>query len=410
MTTEAPATPPRARIPHWYADPRLRTGLIASLALYAVLRLFGMLVLAVGSYHADRSVTERLLSWDGRWFAQIAAHGYPGYITLTDVHDETSGAYAFLPGYPFVVRLVSLVTGAVDSAGLLVTGIAGVVAAAGIYCYFTRLTGRIGVGVLAVGLWASMPMSIVLSMMYSEALFVALAAWALYAVLAERWLTAGVLSLAAGLVRPSGLALGIAVIGAAVFYFVRRRGAPPADEPHPARVVVSAVLAVVGVPLWWLYVALDTGRVDGWFAVQDFYWGSHLDFGASFAHGLWNAATFVGLGRGSDSIGFVVYFASVAGLLAALVPLVSLVLRSVRDARWIAPMLYALVLLGMAIGSAGYLHSKLRFLVPIFPIVIPVAIVLVRTRRVTAVLVLTILAMLSAWWGAFMLLVWPYAI
>lgn len=401
-------TPQRAPMYHWYADPRLRTGLIGSLALYAAIRLVGMIVLAFGADHAGRSLAERLLSWDGRWFAQIAAHGYPGYIDLTNVHDETSGAYAFLPGYPILVRLVSPLTGSIDHAGLVVTGIAGVVAAAGVYCYATRLTGRIGVGVLATGLWAALPMSVVLSMMYSEALFVALAVWALYAVLADRWVTAGVLSLCAGLVRPSGLALGVAIIGAAVFYFLRRRY----DEtgPGPIRVVVSAVLSVIGVPLCWLYVAIDTGRADGWFAVQDFFWGSHLDFGASFMRGLWDAVTFVGLDRRSDGVGFVVNFAAVAGLLAALIPLVSLIFRAVEDARWLPPMLYALVLLGMAIGSAGYLHSKLRFLVPIFPIVIPVAIVLMRTRRVTPVLVVAIAVLLSAWWGAFMLLVWPYAI
>ncbi len=408
MTSEAQVTPQRAPTYNWYADRRLRTGLIGSLVLYAGIRLVGLLVLALGADHAGRSVTERLLSWDGRWFAQIAAHGYPGYINLTNVHDETSGAYAFLPGYPLLVRLVALVTGNIDHAGLAVAGIAGVVAAAGIYCYVTRLTGRIAVGVLAVGLWAALPMSVVLSMMYSEALFVALAVWALYAVLADRWVTAGVLSLCAGLVRPSGIALGIAILGAAVFYFLRRRY----DDtgPRPMRVASSAVLSVVGVPLWWLYVAIDTGRADGWFAVQDFFWGSHVDFGTSFARGLWNAVTFVGVDSGSAGVGYVVNFAAVVGLLAALVPLTSLVLRAIGDARWLPPMLYALVLLGMAIGSAGYLHSKLRFLVPIFPIVIPVAIVLMRSRRVTPVLVLTIAVLLSAWWGAFMLIVWHYAI
>ncbi|PRZ44398.1 dolichyl-phosphate-mannose-protein mannosyltransferase [Antricoccus suffuscus] len=408
MTSEVHETPQRTPPYRWYADPRLRAGLIGSVVLYAGIRLVGMIVLALGVDHAGRSLAERLLSWDGRWFAQIAEHGYPGYINLTDVHDETSGAYAFLPGYPLLVRLVALVTGNIDHAGLAVTGVAGVVAAAGIYCYVTRLSGRIRVGVLAVGLWAALPMSVVLSMMYSEALFVALAVWALYAVLADRWLTAGVLSLCAGLVRPSGIALGVAVIGAAVIYFVRRRY--DATGPRPVRVVMSAVLAVIGVPLWWVYVAIDTGRVDGWFAVQDFFWGSHLDFGVSFADGFWDAVTFVGIGHGSSAVGYIVNFAAVAGLLMALIPLVSLVVRAVGDARWAAPMLYALVLLGMAIGSAGYLHSKLRFLVPIFPIVIPVAIVLMRTRRVTATLVLISAVLLSAWWGAFMLLVWPYAI
>lgn len=407
VTSEVQSTPERAPSYRWLTDPRLRLGLVGSLVLYAVIRLTGLVVLALGSGHAGRDLSERLHSWDGHWFARIASGGYPGYLDLGNVNDETTGAYAFLPGYPSLVRALSWLGVSVNDAGLIITAVAGIVAAAGIYCYVTRLTNNT-VGVLAVGLWAALPMSIVLSMMYSEALFVALAVWALYAVLVDQWLTAGVLALAAGLVRTSGLALGIAIFAAAAGYLVRRRRA---GETATLRPEVGAIVSVLGVPLWWLYVAIDTGRADGWFAVQDFFWGSRLDFGAGFLSGLWDAVTFSGLANDtSDGLAFVVNFASVAGLLAALIPLVSLGFRVLTDVRWLAPAVYSLVLLGMAIGSAGYLHSKLRFLVPMFPLVIPIAIVLARGRRTTAWSVVVLAALMSAWWGGFMLLAWQYAI
>ena len=57
--------------------------------------------------------------------------------------------------------------------------------------------------------------SIVLSMLYSEGLFCALAIWSLIALVEQRWLTAAGLTVLAGTVRSSALALVAAVTVAA---------------------------------------------------------------------------------------------------------------------------------------------------------------------------------------------------
>ena len=75
---------------------------------------------------------------------------------------------------------------------------------------------------------------------YTETLFTALAAWSLFAVMRRRWLTAGVLCLAAGLTRSVAIAL-IAAVGLAALVAVCRRR----DGWRPW---VGGALAPLGVP------------------------------------------------------------------------------------------------------------------------------------------------------------------
>jgi len=62
-----------------------------------------------------------------------------------------------------------------------------------------------------VAVWAVAPASFVLSMVYSEALFCALAIWSLVALVERRWLMAGVLTIGAGVARSS---TGVALVAA----------------------------------------------------------------------------------------------------------------------------------------------------------------------------------------------------
>jgi hypothetical protein len=76
------------------------------------------------------------------------------------------------------------------------------------------------VGLVLVALWAGAPMAIVLTMPYTEGLFVALAAWALVGVLEQKWWLAGVCTVFAGLVRSIALALiAVVVVAAGIAVF-----------------------------------------------------------------------------------------------------------------------------------------------------------------------------------------------
>jgi hypothetical protein len=61
-------------------------------------------------------------------------------------------------------------------------------------------------------------------------------------------------------------------------------------------------------------------------------------------------------------------------------------------------------------GTDGLMNSKLRVLLPAFVLLLPVAIGLAGRRRATVVAVVVAAGFTSAWFGAYALAIWPYAI
>jgi hypothetical protein len=358
--------------------PRTRGAVTAVLLVLAV-RLLGLLVLALAARSDGRSAHGRLVRWDAQWYAGIARSGY-GHTVLHPDGRHLSD-YAFFPLYPLLERLGSAVTGlsAVD-AGLLVSWVATGVAGWGLYAVGERLhDARVGV-VLAV-LWAALPVGIVTSMAYSEALFTALAAWAVHAVLTRRWLLAGVLAAAAGGTRPVGVAVVAAVVLPALLRLVRTRDRAP-------------LVAVVVAPLGWLgyvgWVGTRTGGSLGYFRVAD-GWGNGFDGGRAFA--TWVAGRLTGPQWPAGVL-----------LVVGVVALVGLFVRAVLDRQPLPLLVLGGGLLVLALATSGYFGSKPRYLVPAFPLLLPVAVRLARLRRPAVVSVLGVLAAGSAAYGAVWLL------
>ncbi|MFD3723143.1 hypothetical protein [Streptomyces sp. NPDC058674] len=360
-----------------------------ALAVFAAVRLLGLTVLAGWGAVAGSS-PHTLLSarWDSLWYARIAAEGYGYEVALPngDVHSNL----AFFPLLPWLERLVAAVTGlSHGSAGLVVSALAGLAAAWGIFLVAESvcaqaLPGADGrrAGVLAVALWAALPVGIVQSMAYSEALFTALAAWALYAVLRGRWLTAGLLAAGAGLTRPVGAAVVAAVWVAAVL--ARGRG------EHSWRTAAGALLAPLGAAAYVLWVGARTGGgLLGYLDVQA-GWGNGFDGG-------WAFARFVGARLASPA------FAAGLGLVAGVVCVLWLYGRCVRQ-RQPAPLLvYAGIVVALALCASGYFGSKPRLLLPAFPLLLPLAAAMARWRTGRAAVVLGAVAAASAAYGGFWL-------
>lgn len=426
------------------------------LAAYAGIRVVGLLVLHAG-VHADQpppdnpfdssepaepSTYDELGAWDGGWYVKLAEHGYPDHLSLVSPREDSTAPLVFPPLYPMAMRLLHLMGMPALTAGLLITAVAGALAVVGVYAVARDLIAP-RAAMLAALLWAAGPMTVVLSMAYSEALFVALAAWAMWLARRGWWLTAGLLALLSGLTRSTGLAVGAAIAMAALLAW-RRGGTAPepgpstddtpsprpfADAPHPRprteaphprprveasrwRIATAVVLAAAGVPSWWLYVAIVGGRIDAWFAAQQLYWGSRFDFGASVLQNAWRTLSFDGL---LDAVGRVVQAASLLAMLAAVLLLAALLAhawraRGPRARAWWPAAAYAVVLVALAAGSAGYEASKVRFLVPMFTLLLLPARSLATAGRTAQVGVVGVAALMSAWFGAFMLTVWPYAI
>ncbi|MFF7725986.1 hypothetical protein [Streptomyces sp. NPDC008001] len=361
-----------------------------ALAFYAAARLTGMATMAAWAWWIGRHPRTLLgHSWDGIWYAGIARHGYGLVLPSPTTRGVVFNDLAFFPLFPGLVRAVSTVTPlTVVSSGLLVAWLSAGVAAWGIYALGERLYGRKAATLLVV-LWGVLPHAIVQSMAYTEPLMTALAAWSLFAVLTGRPLWAGVLSLLAGLSRPNAIAVAAAVVCSSAL-LLRRDAAARADW----RVWAGAALAPVG---WTGYVAWAGFRSGdgpfGYFEVQRL-WGSRFDFGK-------DALRFVRhLIIGRDAMA---YYLTVAVIAVALVALAFLVLERPRPPA--ALLVYAVVLVVIAVGGSSYFASKPRFLMPAFPLLVPVALALAKARPRTVLLVVGALAALSFFYGTYLLTV-----
>jgi len=192
--------------------------------------------------------------WDTCWFEQIAARGYlPG-----------DPSVAFFPLYPALVRAVSLLTGGqLTAAGLLAGGVAYVAALAGL----RRLVREDFDAALAdrtIMLLAGFPSAIFLLAAYSEAPFLALAVWALYAARRQWWAWATALAVLAALTRTQGCLLALPLAWEALR---RRRAAGRAGWSLIAPLAPLAAFAA-----FVAYSAAATGWTT--FTVQRVRWGT----------------------------------------------------------------------------------------------------------------------------------------
>jgi hypothetical protein len=320
---------------------------------------------------------------------------------------------AFFPLYPLLIRAGAATGLSAETAALVVAWLAGAAAAVLLHLLGTSLYSR-RVGFALVVLACAQPMSVVLSMGYSEGLFLALVAGMLLAAHRQAWPAAGALGLAAALTRPTGaaaaVALAVAALGAAGLRvpWGRRLGQVPwgrrlglgrrgPDRGQRWQAFTAAGVALAGVPAYLLWVALRVGDWHAWFTIQTAGWGSSFDFGSS-------VATFAvdSLRGGADWVPLSTVWILVAAVVAAVVAVVQRV--------WMPLTVYGLLALILVLGQAGYYHSKPRLLVPVLLILVPAAVALGRARPLAAALVLAGYAAFGLWYGAHMVAVWPYTI
>ncbi|MEV0281255.1 hypothetical protein AB0I22_33380 [Streptomyces sp. NPDC050610] len=358
-----------------------------ALLAFACVRLFSLVVLAVWSRAAGSSPRQLLSArWDSLWYTRVAEHGY-GY-TLDLAGGRVHSDLAFFPLLPWLERgLAACSPLTAADAGLAVSAVSSLAAAWALFLVGERVYGR-RAGIALAALWAALPVSVVQSMAYSESLFTALAAWSVYAVLTGRWVWAGSFALLAGATRPVGGAVVAAVwitAAAALASGGRWRTAWRTER----RMLLGAALAPLGLLAYVLWVGVREGDALGYLRVQG-GWGNGFDGGLAFA-------AFVGdrlAGPGP---------VSGLALLAGVALVLWLYVRGVRQGQPLPLLVYAGVVLLLALTAKGYFGSKPRLMLPAFPLVLPVAVALARLRTRWAAAVLGAVALVSALYGAFWL-------
>nr|WP_223205554.1 mannosyltransferase family protein [Gordonia jinghuaiqii] len=385
---------------------------VDALLVFLVVRAIGILTLARFADLRDTTLGNSLTVWDGQWMLAIATYGYDAVpFTLTDARGlhTLDTAYAFFPGYPYLVGAIAKVPGVTPfGAAISINVVLGCVAAVGaarLGMVCARLMARrspIGpaperaTGLFLVVLFAATPMSIVLNMAYTEALFCALATWALVGILERRWLLAGTMAAVCGLCRPTAaVVIGVVVVAAALFLWNTRKS----DAATAARVRAGVAIAIS--PLGYLtylgVVWAHTGSPTGWFRIQTEGWDTGFDWGAA-------AFAFV-----NEMLAHSAEIAPVATSWIVLSTLVMLGVAAWSRLPW-PVLLYGALLVAQIVLSSGLMMSRPRLLLPAFVLLIPLAMALARMRPAVAALLVVPIVVGSSWFGAHMLTVFPHAI
>jgi hypothetical protein len=229
------------------------------LAVYLASRLLLLLVL-LDLFGPHRALIKLAGIWDGSYYLQIAAHGYPNFVA----HHGNPDA-ALFPLYPVLVRIAEPVFGD-DGAmtGIIVSLLTGAAACLAVGALARDRAGTVA-GVRAGWLVALAPGALFLSLPYPEGLAIALCASALLMLDRRLWLAAGLLG---GLATAaSSLALPIVV---AAGWAAWRSG--------QRRAWFTPILAASGFASYCVYLWVHSGTPFGWFDAERYGWdGHHFD-------------------------------------------------------------------------------------------------------------------------------------
>lgn len=312
------------------------------------------------------ALVEALTSWDGAWLVHIAQHGY-GSI---EYRGSDQASTAFFPGYPLLVGLVARLTFLpVTVVAILVSTALGAVAASLAWRLVTEISGPAAAR-RAVTLFCFAPGAFVLSIAYSESLFLVAAVGGVLAAMHRRWVVAGLLGALGTATRPTGVAVvaTLVVVAGAAWWSERDR-----------RAIVAPALAPLGVLCYFAFQWARTGDALAWFVVQRTGWDDRIAPVASVTHRM----------RELRASGISLEPAGLNDAIWLVSSLVA-VLLVVALARWRPPLpvlVYAVTAIGFALMSFR-VGLRPRMVLLAFPVVLAPGVVL-REAAYRVVLVLS---------------------
>jgi hypothetical protein len=374
----------------WERAGELR-GIGAAVGILALTRIGQLIMIGWlnGGVAEPRSLWERLLIWDAGWFLRVAMDGYPEGYTYSATGQLEGNELAFFPVYPMLIRAGAAIGIDPSAAALTVAWLASVCAAIALHLLGSSLYGK-RAGWALVAICCSAPASVVLSMAYSESLYIALVAGMFVAAHRRIWWAAGLLGLLTALSRPTGAAAALALAVAALLALKN-------DDQPKWKPLTAAAVALAGVPAYLGWVAYRVGDLTAWFKIQTAGWGTSFDYGSSTAQFLWTT-----LRTGDGWIPMSVALILLAALAAAGVAL--------AQKPWLPLAVYGVVAMILVYGQAGFYHSKPRLLLPVLLTLLPAVVAAARARPRVAVLSITAWALFGLWYGAYLVTVWPYTL
>lgn len=289
--------------------------------------------------------------WDSEHYVRIATEGY-------SYTPETFSNIPFFPLYPLMIRLVMLAVGAVDTqtgalAGFLIANVALLVA----LVYLAALAARdlsLSAARRTVLYVLAFPMTLFLSAVYAESLFLATGAASIYHARQGEWYRAGFAGGLAALTRPYGFLLVIPIALEMLRQSPRRRFLA-------SIALVPAGLAAYLGYLWWH------------FGTPFIYFEANQDWGRGLNNPI---ATLVNYIRGPLQLYDWPYSWLDLASMTAIVALVFVGWRLIPRSYWA----YAAAGVLFAITSGVAWFSASRHALALFPIIIILAMLGERSR------------------------------
>jgi hypothetical protein len=382
--------------------PGLATTLVL-LGVYAASRLVTTLFLAVvhaltatatwAQHDGGPGFAGYLSSWDAVFYREISEQGYPVELPRDDEGRVVKNAWAFMPLFPALVRVVRPVVG---GDWLIAAIVVAVLAGAGATLVLHRLMlTRFGA---RASFWGAVffcvaPMSFVLQVPYAESLFLLLMFGALLAMTLRRWAWFTVLGVLASVAHPGSLALSAALGLTWLVRLIRARRATRRDEhehehEHEHDRVRDRTPLAEHVRIWAAVVAAVTGERDGYFATESSWWRDYIGSDGFVPFTPWF--------RFGDAM------AGWLGVVAVVLLLAVVVLGLVRRSQRLG-----LELQTYAIGYVAYLvavflpqQSSFRMLMPLAPLLGDPQLSATRRRVVVTIvsgLALQVVAIVLLW-------------
>jgi hypothetical protein len=241
-----------------------------AILVYAGTRVVLLAIAIVNGALRHHAVPRELANWDGLWYRDVAAYGYPDHA----LHTETT--LGFYPLYPIVIWALGHVPYWLSShsliwsityAGVAVSIAGGLLATVLVQqlagAWWDEPTGR-----RAAIAFCLFPGSVVFSLVYAEGVMIPLAVGAILALERRRWLLAGLLAGLATAAEPEALVL-VLVCAVSSGIELRRHGWGDRAARHS---LLAPLLSLSGAAAFAGYLWAHTGtpfanliaQHDGW--------------------------------------------------------------------------------------------------------------------------------------------------
>lgn len=363
----------RARVgPDWAAAWWLGSTLwLATRVALVLVTYFGMLLTSFTASSTPAALLAAWKQWDANWYVEIAQHGYNSPQTT-----------AFFPLYPLMIRAVHVVAPGLSyfAGAVILSNVALLGALVLLIRLLTREFGSEIARVTAV-LFLAYPAAFYLSTGYSESVFLLWVFGAFLALRSGNWLMAGVLAGLATLTRPTGGMLALAFgweylrQSPVSWATVRARGLSLrqwANDHHALGILFGRLCAVALMPLAVLLYAGYLWKRFGdpllFKKVEGSYWNHH------------SALPTKGLYLGLVALFQQPFttFVTARGLLDV-VPIILFIVVSLLGITRL-PLsfsLFGLAVVGLSlvapIPGQWPLQSGIRYLLPVFPVFVVLA-------------------------------------